>query len=93
MVLLIPVIAIVSCALILKKSGYSGDEEPSGGVAEEFESPFGIFRIHGSLKHIQFGKEYIYFHGATNGIFKYDYLTGEVSSVCVDPLCSHSGDD
>ena len=93
--LLLVTISICAAVFIINRSegGFHGLSESSGGVAEEFDSPFGFFRIQGSLKHIQFGKDYIYFHGETNGIFKYDYLTGEVSSVCVDPLCSHSGDD
>lgn len=55
------------------------------------ESPFGYAPILSSTRSIQMGKDFIYFEGVNNGIFKYDILTGEVSEICTDAMCNHYG--
>lgn len=63
------------------------------GVNTDFdvanESPFGYTPVLSSPRSIQMGKDYIYFEGMNNGIFKYDILTGEVSEICTDTMCNH----
>ncbi len=99
----IKILLIVLCALIVlaavglavvMSSRNSGDTEPqSGGFEMHKESPFGYVPVIPTTKNVQLGKNYVYFAGTDNGIFKYDITTGTVSNYCTDPLCKHYGTD
>ncbi len=55
------------------------------------ESPMGYTPAIYATKDIQLGKNYIFFAGSQNGIFKYHFTTGEISEYCTDPICKHYG--
>ena len=85
-------LAVVLAILLLLVSACKGREDEIE-IDLIGESQFGYTPLFSSPRSIQLGKNYIYFDGKTNGIFKYDLATGEVSEICTDPMCNHYSSD
>ena len=77
-------IAVVAVAVIVTRDN-------GGEIAGSFDSPTGYTPVISATKNILLGSDYVYFTGIQNGIFKYDYQSGEISEFCTDPMCKHSG--
>ncbi len=78
------IIVIIVAAIMMR-----GDD--GGEINNSIDSPTAYTPVISSTKNIQLGKNFVYFAGTQNGIFKYDLKTGEVYEYCTDPLCDHSG--
>ena len=83
-VILIAVVAVVVVAVIVTRDN-------GGETTGSFDSPTGYTPVISATKNILLGSDYVYFTGSQNGIFKYNYQSGEVSEFCTDPMCKHSG--
>ena len=83
-VILIAVVAVVAVAVIVTRDN-------GGETTGSFDSPTGYTPVISATKNILLGSDYVYFTGIQNGIFKYNYQSGEVSEFCTDPMCKHSG--
>ena len=77
-------IAVVAVAVIVTRDN-------GGEIDISIDSPTGYTPVISATKNILLGSDYVYFTGIQNGIFKYNYQSGEVSEFCTDPMCKHSG--
>lgn len=89
--LLLIICAAVILIIVITVVAIIMQDNDGGEIYRSIDSPTAYTPVISSTKNIQLGKNYVYFAGSQNGIFKYDLQTGEVYEYCTDPMCDHSG--